>query len=151
MRHGYLGVTTSGASVASQQEGVEVPLGALVEVVLPASPAAKLGLRRGDLIVGFEGERVEYPTQLARWVAATPPGSSVGLVWVRKGLQKVGSVILNESPDAAPVWSTAASAAPSLPQQAASPQRISDIERHIRDLNRELSQLKGQTTGTRRE
>src|SRR5262249_22228575 len=97
VRHGYLGVTTSGASVPSEtQGGSDVPIGALVENAIAGGPAAKLGLERGDLIVGFDGERVEYPGQLARWVAATPPGTAVGLVWVRKDLQKVGSVILGE-------------------------------------------------------
>ncbi len=51
VRHGYLGVTTSGASVASDtEEGVDVPIGATVENVIPGSPAARLGLRRGDLM-----------------------------------------------------------------------------------------------------
>jgi serine protease Do len=154
VKHGYLGVTTSGSSVSSDtQEGLEVPIGARVEEVIPGGPAAKLGLKRGDLIVGFEGERVEYPGQLARWVAATPPATSIGLVWVRNSLQKVGSVLLSESPDAAPVWANIAGAAAGAgpKPQGPSPERISELERQIRALNRELSQLKGQSTGTRRE
>ena len=154
MRHGYLGVTTSGASVPSEtQRGSDVPIGALVENALPGGPAARLGLERGDLIVGFDGERVEYPGQLARWVAATPPGTAVGLVWVRQDLQKVGSVILGESPDAAPAWAMSASPAPagSIRTTNPSPERIADIERQIRQLNRQLEQLKGQTPPPRRE
>jgi serine protease Do len=156
--HGYLGVTTSGASVTSDtEEGLDVPIGATVENVIPGSPAARLGLRKGDLIVGFEGERVEYPSQLARWVAATPPQTSIGLVWVRQSLEKVGNVVLGESPDAAPTWATLpATAAPSGPAAgvrppANSPDRIAELERQIRELNRRLSELKGQSTGTRRE
>lgn len=161
VRHGYLGVTTSGASVPSESAaGVEVPIGALVESVVAGGPAARLGLRHGDLIVGFEGERVEYPGQLARWVAATPPGTLVGLVWVRGDVQQVGNVQLGDSPDASPAWAMTAAAAGTRPAPAAagaeaggasSPERIADIERQIRQLNRQLEMLKGQSTSTRRE
>ena len=153
VRHGYLGVTTSGASVPSESEqGLDVPIGALVEDVIAGGPAAKLGLRKGDLIVGFEGERVEYPGQLARWVAATPPATAVGLVWVRRDLQKEGSVVLADSPDAAPAWAMRApSEAPADRNSASAPGRIADVERQIRHLNRQLDQMKGQSTSTRRE
>jgi len=153
MRHGYLGVTTSGASVASESEqGVDVPIGALVEDVIAGGPAEKLGLRKGDLIVGFEGERVEYPGQLARWVAATPPGTAVGLIWVRRDLQREGSVVLGDSPDAAPAWAMRAASDPAAPRAGAtSPTRIADLERQIRQLNRQIDQLKGQSTSTGRE
>ncbi len=151
--HGYLGVTTSGASVASETEkGLDVPIGALVEEVKPGSPAETLGLRKGDLIVGFEGERVEYPGQLARWVAATPPGTSVGFVWVRRDLQREGSVVLADSPDAVPSWAMRAGPAPAATRPSAeSPTRIADLERQIRRLNRQIDQLKGQSTDTGRE
>src|SRR5207249_6927064 len=85
--HGLLGVTTRAYSVESvSEQGARVPLGALVESVLPGGPAARAGLRRGDLIVGFDRERVESPDQLARWVAASPPNSAVELVWARHEL-----------------------------------------------------------------
>jgi serine protease Do len=152
VRHGYLGVTTSGASVPSETEqGLDVPIGALVEDVIAAAPAAKLGLQKGDLIVGFEGERVEYPGQLARWVAATPPGTAVGLVWVRGELQREGSLVLADSPDAAPAWAVRSTDGAADRPAASDPGRIADIEKQIRQLNRKLDQMKGQSTSTRRE
>ena len=158
VHHGWFGVTTSGATVASDSEkGDEIPIGARVENAIPGSPAAKLGLQKGDLIVGFEGERVEYPGQLARWVAATPPGTAVGFVWVRHDLQKEGSVVLGDSPDTAPAWAVESASGKSAPSGAAtrapagSPARIADVERQIRKLNRQLDHLKGQSTSTRPE
>lgn len=149
VHHGWFGVTTSGAVVASESEkGAEIPIGARVENVIPGSPAAKLGLQKGDLIVGFEGERVEYPGQLARWVAATPPGTAVGFVWVRGDLQKVGSSVLGDSPDTAPAWAITAGGGGGHSAGAA---RIAEAERQLRQSGRALARLKGQSTGTRRE
>ena len=140
VRHGYFGVSTRAASVESDTRvGLRVPIGALVESVIPDGPAAKLGLKRGDLIVAFEGERVEYPEQLARWVAATPPGTSIELVWVRNDIAQNGRVALLESPDARPAWVLQPTDDPNAPT------RISELEKQIQKLNRELARLKNES------
>ena len=148
VRHGYLGVTTHAASVESELNvGSRVPLGAFVEAVIAHSPAAQAGLRRGDLIVGFDEDRVEYPEQLARWVAATRPGTAVDLVWVRNEIRRAGRVTLSESPDALPVWATNQG----VPgRNAAGLVRISELEHQIRELNRRLGRLKGESSSVLR-
>jgi len=97
--HGYLGVSTRAEVVQSEVDNAEVGLGARVESVRPRGPADRAGLRRGDLIVAFDNERVEYPEQLARWVTETRPGTIVDLVWVRGEIQRTGRATLTESPD----------------------------------------------------
>jgi serine protease Do len=104
MRHGYLGVSTRAEVVQSEIDNAEVALGARVESVQAGGPAARVGLRPRDLIVGFERERVEYPEQLARWVAETPPGTAVTLVWVHGDERRSGRVSLAESHDSLPAW-----------------------------------------------
>jgi S1-C subfamily serine protease len=104
MRHGYLGVSTRAEVVLSEIDNTEVALGARVESVQPGGPAARVGLRPRDLIVGFESERVEYPEQLARWVAETPPRTVVTLVWVHGDERRSGRVSLAESRDSLPAW-----------------------------------------------
>lgn len=104
MRHGYLGVSTRAEVVRSEIDNAEVPLGARVESVQAGGPAERVGLRRRDLIVGFERERVEYPEQLARWVAETPPKTVVTLVWVHGDERRSGRVSLAESRDSLPAW-----------------------------------------------
>jgi S1-C subfamily serine protease len=146
LQHGYLGVSTRAASVESDATpGERVPIGALVESVQPGGPAARAGLVRGDLIVGFDRSRVEYPEQLARWVAATRPSSVVELVWVRDETQRSGKALLSASPDQMPQWAKLPSVAEG---NAKSPKRISDLEREIRRLNRELERLKGGAAGS---
>jgi serine protease Do len=148
VRHGYLGVTTLAASVESESSvGSRVPLGALVEAVVANSPAARAELRRGDLIVGFEGDRVEYPEQLARWVAATRPGTAVDLVWVHNEIRRAGRVVLSESPAALPEWATNQGAPGRDP---AGSSRISELEHQIRELNRRIGRLKGESSSVLR-
>jgi S1-C subfamily serine protease len=104
MRYGYLGVSTRAEVVRSEIDNAEVALGARVESVQTGGPAARVGLRPEDLIVGFESERVEYPEQLARWVAETPPKTVVTLVWVHGDERRSGRVGLAESRDSLPDW-----------------------------------------------
>ncbi len=102
--HGYLGVSTRAEVVVSDVDQAEIGLGARIQSVVPGGPAERAGLRRGDLIVGFQTERVEFPEQLARWVARTPPGTGVDLVWVRGELRRAGRAVLGESRDSLPAW-----------------------------------------------
>jgi len=140
VRHGFLGVSTRAAFVDSDtQPGLRVPIGALVEAVQAGGPAARLGIVKGDLIVAFEGERVEYPTQLARWVAQTRPAQGVHLVWVHEELQREGRATLGESPTVIPSWMQVESEA----QPVASAPRANDLQQRIDELSRELKRLKG--------
>jgi S1-C subfamily serine protease len=115
MSHGFLGVSTSAEVVHSEVDGASVGLGARVESVRPRGPAARAGLRQGDLIVAFEDERVEYPEQLARWVSETRPGTAVKLVWVRDEVQRAGTASLGAAADSLPSWALPA------PRSAATP------------------------------
>ncbi len=105
VRHGSFGVSTRAAFLPGASNPAErVPLGAVVEAVQPGGAAARLGLRKGDLIVAFNGVRVEYPEQLARWVAVAGPGAQVKLVWVRDEIGREGVTRLDEAPSAIPSW-----------------------------------------------
>jgi serine protease Do len=141
VRHGFFGVTTRAISVVSVRPGgPRQPIGALVEAIVPGGPAEKLGLGRGDLIVAYDHERVEYPEQLARWVAATPPGTEVEVVWVREELAKSGTVAVGESPDVVPSWMA------TWPDENATPRstaRAAELQRQIKQLNAELDRIKG--------
>jgi len=146
VRHGFLGVTTRALTVASVRPGASpTPIGALVEGIVPGGPADQIGLRHGDLIVAYKGERVEYPEQLARWVSATRPGERVEIVWAREENQMTGTARLTESPDAVPAW--LATWPDPDEESPTSRARVSQIQREIRRLNDELSRLKTPAPG----
>ncbi len=73
------------------------PAGALVQDVRPDSPAARAGVRTGDVVVTFDGERVRSAAHFARLVDETPEGRSVQTVVQRAGER----VTLNVAPEAA--------------------------------------------------
>ena len=87
------------------------PAGAFVQGVRPDSPAARGGVRTGDVIVTFDGERVRSAAHFARLVDETPEGRSVQTVVQRAGER----VTLNVAPEAASAARTVTfEAAPAL-------------------------------------
>jgi serine protease Do len=57
--------------------------GAVIEQVDSETPAARAGLKAGDVVVAFDGERVRSARQLDRLVEETPPGRGVKMSIVR--------------------------------------------------------------------
>jgi len=69
--------------------------GVMVETVTPGGPADKAGVKAGDTITEFDGERVRSVMQFSRLVRETAPGSSVSTALSRGG-QKVTVTITPE-------------------------------------------------------
>jgi serine protease Do len=59
--------------------------GVRIEDVDPDSPAAKAGLRAGDVVVEVDGERVRSARQFSRLIQESPEGQSVNLGVMRDG------------------------------------------------------------------
>ena len=80
----HIGVTLRDLDEEDQKRG-KVTSGVMVESVETDSPAAKAGLRQGDVIVEFDGERVRSSRQLTRLVQETAAGRSTSLAAMRDG------------------------------------------------------------------
>jgi serine protease Do len=78
--------------------GVKEPKGALVTEVMPDSPAAKAGLRSGDVIINVNGKKVENPGDVARTVATAPVGRAAKVTVWRDKQEHALSVVLREAP-----------------------------------------------------
>ena len=64
---------------------VKAPGGVVIEEVTEDSPAEKAGLKKGDLVVEFDGERVRSARQFTRLVQETVPGRKVTAAVLREG------------------------------------------------------------------
>jgi len=71
---------------------LDSPGGVYVQRVREGSPAARAGLRAGDIIVSVDGERVRGVRQFSRFVLESPAGRSVRAEIVRDGSRQVMSV-----------------------------------------------------------
>jgi serine protease Do len=60
-------------------------IGVIVEDVSTSSPAEKAGVKTGDVIVEFDGERVRSTMQFSRLVQETPAGRKVQMAVMRGG------------------------------------------------------------------
>lgn len=100
IKRGWLGVTLAPLdSLMAQRLGLAVSEGALVNSVLGNSPAAKSGIKRGDIIVSCDGKEISSAEDLVNAVSYKEAGSSVKLELHRKGIKKEIFAVLAEQPD----------------------------------------------------
>jgi S1-C subfamily serine protease len=86
VRRGKLGVTVQRITPdLASSLGLPNTRGALISGVVDGSPAAKAGLRQGDVVTSYNGKAVEDNNQLRNSVANTKPGSTVALQVLRNG------------------------------------------------------------------
>ncbi|MCS6874282.1 MAG: DegQ family serine endoprotease [Pyrinomonadaceae bacterium] len=100
VRRGQLGVIIQPINEAiKEQFGLKDTKGALVSQVRPGSAAERAGIKRDDVIVAFNGERIEDTNALRNKVAETMPGTEVTLTIVRDGKEIEVKAVLDELQD----------------------------------------------------
>ncbi len=96
---GWMGVEIAPFDdIVARQFGVPDSKGVLVNKVLPGSPAAKAGLKRGDVIREFDGQSVPDQNALLQIVAKTPPKKKVTLKIYRDGREMILTLVTGEMP-----------------------------------------------------
>jgi S1-C subfamily serine protease len=78
-RGSQLGVMVSDVDIKATTGGVKI------DDVNPDSPAEKAGIKAGDVIVEYDGERVRSARQFTRLVQETPEGRAVSIGLLRDG------------------------------------------------------------------
>lgn len=99
---GWLGVAIQGITPAiAKSLGLDPdqPRGALVASVSSNSPAAKAGIRQGDVVVSAGGRPVKSVSELPRIVAATPPGQKLDVTVLRNGKETTIAATVAELPE----------------------------------------------------
>jgi len=96
---GWLGVIIQEVTTElAESFGMGVAHGALISRILPDSPAADSALRVGDVIVEFEGRRVERSSSLPPLVGRVPANSDATVGVVRDGRTMALEVNIGELP-----------------------------------------------------
>ncbi|MGQ0532538.1 MAG: Do family serine endopeptidase [Caulobacteraceae bacterium] len=78
--------------------GLEEARGALVATVTPDGPAARAGIQQGDVILSFNGDRIENSRDLTQRVGATAIGSTSRVEVLRNGQRRALNMRLGERP-----------------------------------------------------
>jgi putative serine protease PepD len=91
IRRAYLGVSTAAANG-----------GAVVREATAGGPAARAGIRAGDLIVAVAGDRIDAPDDVAAALQDRRPGESVEVEVRRDGELRTLDVELTARPEQAP-------------------------------------------------
>jgi serine protease Do len=78
--------------------------GVAIEEVEPDSAAAKAGLKAGDVITAFDGERVRSARQFARLVRETAPGRTVKATISRNDRQQDVEITMAEGRESAVIF-----------------------------------------------
>jgi len=96
---GYLGVMIQDLTPTLAKEfNLQDGKGVLIGEVLPDGPAAKSGLKDGDVVIEFNGKPVSDSRRLKLEVARTRPGESVPIKIWRDGAAKTLKVTPRELP-----------------------------------------------------
>ena len=86
VERGWLGVVIGNVDKdLASAYGLDKAQGAIVTEVSPSGPAAKAGVKVGDLIVKFNGQEVHSQADLPRIVGQLAPGTKVTFDVIRKG------------------------------------------------------------------
>ncbi len=94
---GWIGVTIQDADENTAKAlGLPKATGALIGSVMPDEPAAKGGMKDGDVVLEVNGKAIDDSSALLRAIATEAPGSKVNMVVWRDGERKDVTVQLGE-------------------------------------------------------
>jgi serine protease DegQ len=95
---GWIGADFGRVPVAADSGLPAAARGVIVTDVYPGSPAAKAGLKAGDVLLQMAGKDITDPSDLRRREAATKPGTKVTLSGLRNGAPLHITVTLAQRP-----------------------------------------------------
>ena len=99
-RRGWAGVTIHDVTRdLALSFGMKKPVGALIADILSGSPAAKSGLKVGDVVVEFDGRQIILSSDLPPMVGQTLPGTRARLAVMRGGQLQTVWLVVGELPE----------------------------------------------------
>jgi serine protease Do len=96
VRRGAIGVMFDAHQSAALLRSFGANHGVVVNSVEPGSPAARAGLKLGDVITAISGHPVRSGDQLVRIISSSPIGKPVEVDYLRNGKSQTASVVVGD-------------------------------------------------------
>jgi serine protease Do len=97
---GWLGVSIQPLTPElAKSFGAKDTKGVLISDVMPDSPASKSGLKSGDVLLEFNGKRMEAPSDLQRAVGLTSPNQDAKIKVLRDSSERTVDIRIGEAPE----------------------------------------------------
>lgn len=96
--HGLLGVTVQAKPAEVKGGNSSFSVGAEIQTAPEGTPAAKAGLKAGDVITGVNGRPISDSQSLTAAVREAPAGSTVSVTYTRNGQQASVDVTVGSTP-----------------------------------------------------
>jgi serine protease Do len=139
VERGYLGVVPQDLTdELAEALGLENGRGVILAQVTEGSPAARAGLRQGDVVLQFAERDVESAVQFRNLVASQRPGTTVPMVVLRDGERQTLPVQLDPRPGIEEL--RGGRRTPETPPEEPEPQSLGLT---VRDLSSEMAQRFG--------
>jgi serine protease Do len=147
VHRGYLGVQIKDLDPeVAARLGLDKQKGVLVARVFEGSPAAKAGLKDGDVITALAGKPVENGRDLQSVVAGLPLNKPVALTLVREGSSKEMQVTVVEQPSEFGVAGEPSRQGPKADKEA---EELDRIGVEVADLTPEMAKQFGYKEGVK--
>jgi serine protease Do len=147
VHRGYLGVQIKDLNKdVAARLGVDGQKGVLLAKVFDGSPAAKAGLKDGDILTALAGKPVEDSHDLQTVVAGLPLNQPVSVTVVRDGERKELNVTVAEQPSEFGVAGEPARQGPRAEKQA---DELDKLGVEVADLTPEMAKQLGYKEGTK--
>lgn len=96
----WIGVASQAVTAdIAESLGLDRPQGVLLQEIAPASPAARAGLRQGDVVTKIDGFAVDDPQSMRYRMATKGVGNNAEVTYLRNGQSAVVQVALQPAPD----------------------------------------------------
>ncbi len=97
VQRGWLGVYLNNVTEnEAKRQGMDAVRGVMIDSVFVGSPAESAGIKKGDIVIGFNNQEVENASQLSVLVSTVKNGQNVPVELYRNGIRQTINTMIGD-------------------------------------------------------